>query len=317
MVTGDEGTSIGVVKNGHGDIDAIAKYLEESETPSIRGSHVWMSQVVAIQEYTNFIGGEAGLIITIIAGDAPAMIPNGAYFNLKNSWKPSAGDTITLTFIDDKWYEISRSNNGDMYHIHDDFENFTDATRWTSAQVGGGAVPSITANAIGGVLGMATHTDNTDAQRLAMTNAIQNWNTSGTTFKARVNTSRITQSELRVGVGDDTQLDGPAANAYYFEFDSADNANHIYACVNTAGTVVTGDTMIHLAADTYKTFEIRKVGEVIRYYIDNRLTALTGGGALTAIVGGFVGKPAVNVVNKTGAAVTASVDYVTISGPRV
>ena len=86
--------------------------LANNSTPSILGRNVWLTG--GTTAITDFDDGETGQQIIVIA-EHSLDITDGTNIFLSGSasWSMTATDTLTLICkADNKWYEISRGDNG-------------------------------------------------------------------------------------------------------------------------------------------------------------------------------------------------------------
>jgi hypothetical protein len=86
--------------------------LADNTTPSVAAGNVFKCTPAGSTTITNFSGGIAGQIITVIFTNANASITDGGNFRLNGSFSPSsADDVMRLVFDGTTWFEISRSQN--------------------------------------------------------------------------------------------------------------------------------------------------------------------------------------------------------------
>lgn len=260
-----------------------------------------------VEQYQKHVGYMATHPVVMSGAGLPRNIPQkyGDVYVDTNSgvlWQAMG----TSSILD--WLPVSGVYR-DSYVYSDDFHWYISPHFWTGTATDGTIAVGDEA---GGILTLTTHTDNTDLAVLAGTKATQNWNDAGTYFGMKAKLNRITQAEFYVGVTSHaSDPEDGSSNSYYFHFDSATNAGNIYCDLNTAGTVTEHDSGIDLVADTYHVYEIYDDGTNVNFYIDG-VSVL----AHAEIADGFVGRPLVKCVNKTGAAVHSEVDYAAIAGPR-
>lgn len=79
-------------------------------TPDFRHSNMIVLSYSGAQAITSPTGFN-GQIVRIMATNANATMAASATLLLSAAWNPGANDTLTLMNIEDKWYELSRSNN--------------------------------------------------------------------------------------------------------------------------------------------------------------------------------------------------------------
>ena len=84
--------------------------------PNVAGISTMLLNTVGTPVITGLTGATAGQTVTLVASTL-AGANSSANFKLASNWRPdSAGDTLTLTYVDDgfgyqAWFEVARSNN--------------------------------------------------------------------------------------------------------------------------------------------------------------------------------------------------------------
>jgi len=94
--------------------DAGIKTLASSSAPAVWGGAIFRTNNTVSVTISQFTGGRAGQVITVIFNDNNTTIShNTGYIALSGStnWSPSANDTITLIYDGNKWIELYRSDN--------------------------------------------------------------------------------------------------------------------------------------------------------------------------------------------------------------
>lgn len=150
-----------------------------------------------------------------------------------------------------------------------------------------------------------------------------NWNGDlGFYMAARAKVSTLTDIKFSLGMSDAQADTGPinskgsatfhASDLAAFSFDTADDTNLTLQTNGGSTDLNTDITAFTIAADTYAVFEIKAQDNNVSFYVNGKYV----GGGTEIIEGGVAMQPYFYAEQNDTAAVTMTVDWVFITGPR-